>query len=389
MAKPGFRLALTATLLGLLVVLLGAYTRVTHAGLGCPDWPGCFGFISVPSSEAQLAHAQLNFPADPVVSHLGWSEMIHRYAAGALTLLILTLAGQALCRRRCRGQPVVLPLSILAMVLAQAAFGMWTVTLKLWPQVVTAHLLGGFTLLSLMFLLTLRLSGACPAVPATAPGMKRWARVGLVAVAMQIALGGWVSTNYAALACLDLPTCQGQWWPQADFAAGFNFAQHIGPNYLGGHLDSEARTAIHMTHRAGAVLVSLTLARLAVRLWHSGLRGLATGLLAALAAQVGIGLLNIVLHLPVMLAVAHNGGGVVLLLTLVLVNQRLGAWPGRLPVLVRLPLGSRLMYRDALPVAELMSLNDQSPENPIRPACRGRADRWPDREPCAERAPSD
>ena len=389
MAKPGFRLAVVATLLGVLVVLLGAYTRVTHAGLGCPDWPGCFGFISVPSSEAQLAHAQLNFPEDPVVSHLGWSEMIHRYAAGGLTLLILALAAQAFLRRRRPDQPVMLPLAILAMVLAQAAFGMWTVTLKLWPQVVTAHLLGGFTLLSLMFLLALRLSGACPALGLPAPGLKRWALIGLLAVAIQIALGGWVSTNYAALACLDLPTCQGQWWPQADFAAGFNFAQHIGPNYLGGHLDSEARTAIHLTHRLGAVLVSLTLAALALRLWTNGLRGLAAGLLAALAVQLGIGLANIALHLPVMLAVAHNAGGVVLLLTLVLVNQRLGAWPGRLPVLAQLPLGSRLMYRDALPVAELMSLNDQSPENRIRPASRGRLDRWPDREPRAERASSE
>ena len=389
MAKPGFRLAVVATLLGVLVVLLGAYTRVTHAGLGCPDWPGCFGFISVPSSEAQLAHAQLNFPEDPVVSHLGWSEMIHRYAAGGLTLLILALAGQAFFRRHRPDQPVMLPLAILAMVLAQAAFGMWTVTLKLWPQVVTAHLLGGFTLLSLMFLLALRLSGACPALVLPAPGLKRWARIGLLAVAIQIALGGWVSTNYAALACLDLPTCQGQWWPQADFAAGFNFAQHIGPNYLGGHLDSEARTAIHMTHRLGAVLVALTLAALALRLWTNGLRGLAAGLLAALAVQLGIGLANIALHLPVMLAVAHNAGGVVLLLTLVLVNQRLGAWPGRLPVMVPLPLGRRLMYRDALPVAELMSLDDQSPENRIRPASRGRLDRWPDREPRAERASSD
>ncbi|NNG65468.1 heme A synthase, partial [Pseudomonas fragi] len=159
MAKAGFRLALLATLLALVVVLLGAYTRLTHAGLGCPDWPGCYGFISVPQSEAQLAHAELHFPDAPVQADKGWSEMVHRYFAGTLGLLILLLAARAWSQRRLQDQPLKLPLFILLVVIAQAAFGMWTVTLKLWPQVVTGHLLGGFATLSLLFLLTLRLSG--------------------------------------------------------------------------------------------------------------------------------------------------------------------------------------------------------------------------------------
>ena len=319
MAKPGFRLALFATLLALIVVLLGAYTRLTHAGLGCPDWPGCYGFISVPESEAQLAHAELHFPDAPVEAHKGWNEMIHRYFAGTLGLLISVLAGRAWANRRHPGQPVKLPLFLLAVVIAQAAFGMWTVTLKLWPQVVTGHLLGGFATLSLLFLLTLRLSGVLPAL--TVPKrLQYWATAGLLLVIGQIALGGWVSSNYAAVACIDFPTCHGQWLPAADFANGFHLTQHIGPNYLGGQLDSDARTAIHLTHRIGALLVTVVLLGLAWQLKAVGMTRLAGLLLIALAAQITLGISNVLFHLPLPVAVAHNAGGAALLLTLVLVN---------------------------------------------------------------------
>jgi cytochrome c oxidase assembly protein subunit 15 len=319
MAKPGFRLALFATLLALIVVLLGAYTRLTHAGLGCPDWPGCYGFISVPKSEAQLAHAELHFPDAPVEAHKGWNEMIHRYFAGTLGLLISVLAGRAWVNRRHPGQPVKLPLFLLAVVIAQAAFGMWTVTLKLWPQVVTGHLLGGFATLSLLFLLTLRLSGVLPAL--TVPKrLQYWATAGLLLVIGQIALGGWVSSNYAAVACIDFPTCHGQWLPPADFANGFHLTQHIGPNYLGGQLDSDARTAIHLTHRIGALLVTVVLLGLAWQLKMVGMTRLAGLLLIALAAQITLGISNVLFHLPLPVAVAHNAGGAALLLTLVLVN---------------------------------------------------------------------
>ena len=319
MAKAGFRLALLATLLALLVVLLGAYTRLTHAGLGCPDWPGCYGFLSVPQSEAQLAHAELHFPDTPVEADKGWSEMVHRYFAGALGLMIAVLAARAWRQRHVPDQPLKLPLFILLVVFAQAAFGMWTVTLKLWPQVVTGHLLGGFATLSLLFLLTLRLSGVLPAL-AVPRRLQRWATAGLVLGILQSALGGWVSSNYAAVACIDVPTCHGEWWPAADFANGFHLTQHIGPNYLGGQLDSDARTAIHLTHRMGAVALTLVLLGLAWQLRKVGMTRLAGLLLAALAVQISLGVSNVVFHLPLTVAVAHNAGGAALLLTLVLVN---------------------------------------------------------------------
>jgi len=325
MTSRGFRLALLATVLAFVVVLLGAYTRLTHAGLGCPDWPGCYGFISVPKTPVQLAHAELHYPDSPVQAHKGESEMTHRYFAGGLTLLILLLAAQAWQRRQHEGQPVKLPWLILAVVLAQATFGMWTVTLKLWPQVVTLHLLGGVLTLNLLFLLTLRLRGGWTPLPDLPPRLRRLAAIGLVLVAAQIALGGWVSANYAALACTDLPTCQGQWWPEADFANGFHLTQHIGPDYLGGKLDSEARTAIHLSHRAGALLVSLSLLGLAWQLRAAGLKGLAGLLLAALALQVGLGLSNVLFHLPLPVAVAHNAGAALLMLSMTLVNYRLRA----------------------------------------------------------------
>ncbi len=319
MAKAGFRLALLATLLALMVVLLGAYTRLTHSGLGCPDWPGCYGFISVPSTDAQLAHAELHFPETPVEAAKGWSEMVHRYFAGTLGCLILLLTARAWKQRKLPDQPLKLPLFILLVVIIQAAFGMWTVTLKLWPQVVTAHLMGGFATLSLLFLLTLRLSGSLPAL-AIPRRLQRWATAGLVLVIMQIALGGWVSSNYAAVACVDLPTCHGQWWPAADFTNGFHLTQHIGPNYLGGQLDSEARTAIHLAHRLGAVLLTLVLVGLAWQLRRVGMPKLAGLVLLVLAAQISLGLSNVLFGLPLALAVAHNAGGAALLLTLVLVN---------------------------------------------------------------------
>ena len=325
MSKPGFRLAIVATVLAVLVVLLGAYTRLTHAGLGCPDWPGCYGFISVPQTETQLAHAELNYPQAPVEAQKGWNEMIHRYFAGSLGLLIAALALLAWRHRAREGQPLKLPLLLLAVVVAQAAFGMWTVTLKLWPQVVTGHLLGGFATLSLLLLLTLRLSGRWPVLSNLAPGLRRLTTLGLLLVIGQIALGGWVSSNYAAVACIDFPTCHGQLWPSMDFANGFHLSQHIGPNYLGGQLDSDARTAIHMTHRLGALLVTLTLLLLAWRLRAEGLGSLAAWLLLALLLQVSLGISNVLLHLPLAVAVAHNAGGALLLLVLVLINYRLRA----------------------------------------------------------------
>src|SRR5690606_14588449 len=324
MYKPGYRLALFATFLAVVVVLLGAYTRLTHAGLGCPDWPGCYGCLGVPMSEHKQAIAEARFPEAPVEVAKGWYEMIHRYFAGSLGLVILFIATQAVRRREEPMQPVKLPLAILALVILQGAFGMWTVTLQLWPQVVTAHLLGGFATLSLLTLLTLRLSGRF--APLQLPGrLRALAAACLLLVIGQIALGGWVSSNYAAVACVDLPTCHGEWWPAMDFGKGFHLTQHIGPNYLGGQLDSDARTAIHMSHRIGAALVTLALLVLAWRLYAARLSRLAGLLVLALAVQVSLGISNVVFHLPLLVAVAHNAGGAALLLTMVLINYRLRA----------------------------------------------------------------
>ena len=180
MSKPGYRFALFATVLAVVVVVLGAYTRLTHVGLGCPDWPGCYGFIGVPMSEHSQTLAQARFPEAPVEVAKGWYEMVHRYFAGSLGLVILGLAVQAVRRRHDGAQPLKLPLLLLVLVTVQAAFGMWTVTLKLWPQVVTAHLLGGFATLSLLFLLTLRLSGTAPILPGLPARIRSMAAVALL-----------------------------------------------------------------------------------------------------------------------------------------------------------------------------------------------------------------
>jgi cytochrome c oxidase assembly protein subunit 15 len=176
--------------------------------------------------------------------------------------------------------------------------------------------------LSLLFLLTLRLSGAFAPLPQLSARLRYLAALGLILVGAQIALGGWVSSNYAAIACADLPTCHGEWWPKADFVNGFRLTQHIGPNYLGGQLDSDARTAIHLTHRLGAVLVTVVLLVLAWQLKRAGLKGMAWLVLLALAVQVALGISNVIFHLPLPIAVAHNAGGAALMLTLVLVNYR-------------------------------------------------------------------
>ena len=323
MSRPGFALAIFATLLAAVVVMLGAYTRLTHAGLGCPDWPGCYGFLSVPMSERAQEVAALRFPDAPLEIDKGWNEMVHRYVAGLLGLVILILALRAIQWRSRSGQPLRLPILLLGLVILQAAFGMWTVTLKLWPQVVVAHLLGGFATLALLFLLSLRLSGRLPALPAAPVSLRLLAWLTLLLVVGQITLGGWGSANYAAMACVDLPTCQGQWWPAMDFHNGFRVAQEKGPNYLGGQLDGAARTAIHMTHRLGALLVALVGLLLAWRLWVAGLGGLALLLLLALGAQLALGVANVLLHLPLHLALAHNAGGALLLLAVVLVHFRL------------------------------------------------------------------
>lgn len=305
-------LALAGVGLALLVVVLGAYTRLADAGLGCPDWPGCYGNLGAPQTPAELQAAEALYPDAPVDVGKAWIEMVHRYFATALGALILGLAVLAV---RAKGAaPRALPFALLASVLVQGAFGAWTVTLKLWPQVVTAHLLGGFATLALLWLLALRL-GAVPVRGAPAQ-FGRLGTLALVVVAVQVALGGWVTSNYAALACPDFPTCHGEWVPSMDFRQGFDLFQAVGPNYLGGMLDSDARIAIQFAHRLGALAVLAVVGVLGWRL-ATVRNHLAPWVLGLLAAQIALGVLNVLLALPLWVATAHNAGGALLLLALV------------------------------------------------------------------------
>jgi heme a synthase len=328
--KPSYNLVMFATALALCVVILGAFTRLKDAGLGCPDWPGCYGFAIWPNTAEQITQAEALFPHAPFEHEKAWPEVVHRYFASSLGFVIILISLIAWKHRKNRDQPFKLPLFLLVLVIAQGMFGMWTVTLKLWPQVVTTHLLGGFATLSLLWLLALRLDQSAWPQPNNSADWRKLrplAMLGLILVITQIALGGWTSSNYAALACPDLPTCQGRWLPPMDFADGFNVTQEIGPNYLGGQLDGAARVAIHMTHRIGAIVVTLYLIFLLSQLYkyanspHMRRQANVIGLL--LAVQVSLGLSNVLWSLPLPVAVAHNAFGALLLLSLVTLNYRL------------------------------------------------------------------
>ena len=305
-----FALVAAGVALAAVVVVLGAYTRLVDAGLGCPDWPGCYGHLGVPASDEEIARAEAAFPALPVHAEKAWTEMVHRYAAAALGFMILLILALTVKNRL----PWRLPAALAVLVVAQGAFGAWTVTLKLWPQVVTIHLLGGFATLALLWLLALVMRRPAWRV---APALDRLATAALCLLVAQVALGGWLTSNYAALACPDFPACHGEWLPTMDFSAGFNIFQSIGPNYLGGLLSSDARVAIHVVHRIGAVAVLLAAGALAVRLGNRSLGWLLGGVLAA---QLGLGIANVVFALPLAVAVLHNGGAAALLLALVTVK---------------------------------------------------------------------
>ena len=329
-AKPGHRLAAFGCGLALCVIVLGAFTRLVDAGLGCPDWPVCYGHVLWPMEAHEVAAANASFPDTPVEHDKTWPEQVHRIAASSLGLVCIALVVIAFRHRNRGGQPLKLPIFLLGLVILQGLFGMWTVTLKLWPQVVTAHLLGGFATLSSLMLLYYRLAGYRWLVASSQlQELRRLRPLAIAALLVaigQIALGGWTSSNYAALACPDLPTCQGAWLPPMNFAEGFDIGQHIGPNYLGGVMDNAARTAIHFSHRIGAVLVSGILLVLAVMLRGTAVfeaKRWATLLLSTLVLQLILGLSNIVWALPLPVAVAHNAVGAALLLVLIGLCHRL------------------------------------------------------------------
>lgn len=316
------RIASAALVLCTIVVVLGAYVRLSDAGLGCPDWPGCYGHLTVPDEAHEEAAAAENFPERPLEHGKAWKEMIHRYAASTLGLLILIMAFMSL-KLRDQGVPRVLPWALLGLVIFQGILGMWTVTWLLKPAVVTAHLLGGMTTLALLAWLRLSVRRPAPMqLPSPTPGLRRFAGIALALVAVQIALGGWTSTNYAALACPDFPTCQLQWWPDTDVGEAFTIWRGLGVNYEFGVLDNRQRVTIHLFHRVGALIVTAALLGLAWLLWRQRWRAHALAVSAALALQIGIGIGIVKLQLPLGLATAHNAGAALLLLVLVALNHR-------------------------------------------------------------------
>lgn len=356
------RLAWVAAALTLAVVVLGAYVRLTHAGLGCPDWPVCYGKATWPRTPEEVAAANLSFPDRPVEPGKAWREQVHRHLAAALGTLIVGLALLATWRRPARrwliiaaalaaaggtvaylvgwtapslaaaALAIALPLAgvigwrddprarlsagLLALVIFQAMLGMWTVTLLLKPAIVTAHLLGGLTTLALLVWLAARSN---PPGWTTARALRPLALLALIALGVQVLLGGWTSANYAALACPDLPRCQGQWWPEMNFREAFVLWRGIGVDYEGGILDWPARTAIHLAHRAGAVVVTGLFVLVLWRLPRQpGFGAHAAALGVLLIVQLALGTWNVLGGLPLAVAVAHNAVAALLLIAVVL-----------------------------------------------------------------------
>jgi heme a synthase len=308
--------------LALVVVMLGAYVRLTDAGLGCPDWPGCYGRLVVPDQSTPAVELGEHANARPLESGKAWREMIHRYLASTLGLVCVALGVLAWRNRRDPRQPWRAPLALVALVIFQGLLGMWTVTLLLKPIVVVAHLLGGLTTLALLFSLgrwrQTRVSSSSAALRALALGAA-------TVLLLQIALGGWTSANYAALACPDFPTCQTQWWPEvADFQDGFVLWRGLGVSYEGGVLDHPARVAIHFTHRLGALLAIVLIALLGWRLAReAATRADGLAVLGLLLLQASLGVSIVLFGVPLAIAVAHNGGAALLLLSVINANQRI------------------------------------------------------------------
>ncbi len=313
------RLCLLGTVLAFCVIVLGAYVRLSHAGLGCPDWPGCYGHLTVGDAVENSAVANAAYPERPLEADKALKEMVHRYLASTLGLVIVALAVIAWRNRRDRRQPVGLPAALVLLVVFQGLLGMWTVTLLLKPLIVSAHLVGGLTTMALLWWLYLEPARTTP--PAVERSLRTWAVFGLVVLAVQIMLGGWVSSNYAAFACPDFPTCQASYWPQMDFRDAFVLWRGLGIDYEGGVLDHPARVAIHFTHRLGAIVTALVLAVTAwkaIRLGRSGgVRTTGVVLATVLAAQLLLGPVMVLRTFPLPLAVAHNGVAALLVLATV------------------------------------------------------------------------
>ena len=322
------RLVLAAIYLTFVVIVLGAWVRLTDAGLGCPDWPGCYGHLTWPQNEQALATAEQVRPERSVDVGSAIREMVHRYAAGILGILVLVLAIVAWRRRSDPEQPVALPIGLLVLIIAQATLGAWTVTMLLKPAIVTLHLAGGMLTFSLLMWLYFKTRPVKPVNTLEQRRLRVPLTIALFVLIGQILLGGWVSTNYAALSCPDFPTCMGQWWPDTDFREGFTLWRGIGVDFEGGILDQNARVAIHMAHRVGALVVIAVFGWLFFKLFRT--EGVFEGslvLAGLLTTQITLGILNVVLGLPLWIAVAHNGVAALLLGSMVYLLTRTAAPP--------------------------------------------------------------
>ena len=331
------RLALLGMLLALTVTVLGAYVRLSDAGLGCPDWPTCYGHVTPAGALANEGSAEARFPGWQLDSGKAWREMIHRYAATALGLIIVLIAAIAIVYRGQRLVSVRFALLLLATVVVQGLLGAFTVWWLVKPLVVVLHLIGGLSTLALLFWMWLELRNpARPAAAALVPlrlAARRAALLATIMLGIQVVLGGWTSSNYAATACPDLPTCQNAWWPAAmDWSDAFVLWRGLDINYTGGVLAHPARVAIHFTHRIGAVLTTLAVlwaawlalqAALANGAAARGVRRSAQFAIAAVIIQILIGVFMVLQAFPLTLAAGHNGGAALLLLAMLNLNWQL------------------------------------------------------------------
>jgi cytochrome c oxidase assembly protein subunit 15 len=313
------RLCLFGALLAFCVIVLGAYVRLSHARLGCPDWPGCYGHLTVGQAVENVAAVNEAYPERPLEAGKALKEMVHRYLAAALGSVILVLAWVAYRNRRDAQQPVKLPAFLVALVIFQGMLGMWTVTLLLKPLIVSAHLLGVLTNMALLWWLSLATTRTTR--PQGERPLRRWAVIGLVVLAAQIMLGGWVSANYAAVACPDFPTCQRSYWPAMDFRDAFVLWRGLGIDYEGGVLEHPARVAIHFVHRLGAIIAALVLGFVAWKAMRTGQSpgGRTAGgtLAVALVVQLLLGPIMVLKTFPLPLATAHNAVAALLVLAMV------------------------------------------------------------------------